>query len=656
MAGFGIERKPTTSNADRQHKFVSEHSQVVWREPVDIDRRKRLEQVAENWLKHYFPNTYTRPFEKPHKEIIAGALKASATGGRFDVAGERGIGKSAVLWGILLYLAISGQQVFPIYVPWSDKALKRAFRFWKNALCFNRALCDDYPEYCLPFAHAKGIPQRVGNTTWNGGPHDGQMTGAQLTVGEGLIVFPNKLGCMGSSTINGNIRGLNHPQEDGTVLRPTIALLDDVQDRKVAKSPQQIIDTIEIIDGDIAGAGASGRDLPMLMSGNCIYPEDVMAHYLTSQQWQSLKIPCILQWPDGFTDDKSNCRGLWEEWKDLYLAGNKEAMKLYKENKRVMTAGMKLSAPTAYKGKRKDPLYEVMKTYYKMGHEAFFAEKQQDPQRQSYSVYILTPKLIESRATDRDVFAIPEWTQAIIATTDINPSYALTSVVLAFGRTTESAVLWYGLFKSAPLPVRKEETEMSKKKKIYDALSLHGKQLAGLSCRPGLWVIDGGGSPEGTVIQFAANAPKACGLQAVCSFGRGWRNYRPTSRAGHKIIVGEQLHRVIETRERQWIIYNADYWREIAQRAWTGEPGSPGSCSLPKGKHSDFATQICREQLQGKDEVGGRVVWVWNAAPGPHDYGDCMQMGYMAAAIMGLGSNEQPTKVQQRRRVRHISI
>jgi hypothetical protein len=241
------------------------------------------------WLKHYLAATFTRPFETPHLQIIDGTMQAHQTGGRFAVAAERGIGKSTVLWGMVLYLSLSGQQRYPICVPWADKALKRAFRFWKMALCFNDALGADYPEYCAPFRHARGVPQRVMTTRWR---DTDAMTGAQLTVGEGIIVLPARRGCIGGSTINGNVRGLNHPQDDGTVLRPTLVLLDDVQDRGTAKSPVQVADTCDVIDGDVAGVGEAGRQVPMLMSGNCILPDDVMAHYLAHREWEGLRVPC----------------------------------------------------------------------------------------------------------------------------------------------------------------------------------------------------------------------------------------------------------------------------------------------------------------------------------------------------------------------------
>jgi hypothetical protein len=105
-------------------------------------------------------------------------------------------------------------------------------------------------------------------------------------------------------------------------------------------------------------------------------------------------------------------------------------------------------------------------------------------------------------------------------------------------------------------------------------------------------------------------------------------------------------------------VYHADYWREIAQRGWTGAPGAPGSCSLPRGQHADFAAQVTREQLAGKDDVGGRTVWVWNTAPGPHDYGDCMHMAYMGAAVAGIGTGGQVVRQQRvnRRSVRHVAV
>ena len=665
MAFGEIKRKPgrpttgAASDSDRQHKHISEHSRVDRNPCEDPRRRKRLEANPAKWLRWYFPNAYYRKFEKPHLEIIDGAINAHETDGRFGVSAERGIGKSALLWGLVLFLKFTGRRRFPICVPWKKKDMKRAFRFWKMALCFNDRLAADYPEYCAPFRHAKGIAQRVLTTTWR---DTGDLTGAQLTIGEGMMIFPDNLGCIGGDTINGNVRGVNHTMEDGTILRPDIAMLDDIQDRKTARSIVLCDGVIEIIDGDVAGCGEAGTEMPMLMSGNCIEPEDVMAHYLTSSEWKGLRVPCVLNFPDGWNDDESSCRILWREWQDIFSMDEKSTnpVKFYKKHKAVMIKGMVLSAPSTFHKSKlvPDAMYGAIRSYHAMGHSAFMAEKQQNPERKAYSIYVLTRELIQSRADQSmGVGFVPDWAQTVLCATDINPSYALTSVVAGFARDQRSAVLWYGKHNLKPYQITNDMTDSLKKKLIYEALSVHGKELAGLPCRPNMWVIDGGGSPARTVIDFCANSPRICGLESVTAFGRGWRNYRPTAR--HKVAVGEECHRVIESRDSQWIIWQADYWREMAQKGWTGAPGSPGSCSLPKGQHADFCTQIYREQLVGKDVVGGKTVWVYNTAPGEHDYGDDMAMLYMLASLMGIGTGGQ--QIQQAppmrgRRVTHVSV
>jgi hypothetical protein len=633
------------SDADRTAKSVALHSQVPWLECADPARRARLEADPVKWLRHYLAHTYTRPFERPHLAIIDGAIHASETGGRFAVAAERGVGKSSLLWGVVLYLKLTGHQTFPVCVPWSDKALKRAFRFWKSALCFNDAIGADYPEVCGPFRHSKGVAQRVLSTTWKGGPNDGKPTGAGLAVGEGLIVLPDNRGCIGGATVNGNPRGLNHPLPDGRVLRPTLAMLDDVQDRGTARSAQQVQDTIEIIDGDVAGMGEAGTNLPMLMSGNCIAPGDVMAHYLESDRWKSVRVSCVESWPEGWKDGDGPTAKLWEEWHDLYRAG-KGSVTFYRKHKAEMTRGFRLSAPGTFKRSKgmPDAFCGVMVSWFKMGPEAFHAEKQQRPMKRGVTMYQLTPQIVMSRSTERPAGEVPEWAQTVVAATDVNRSYALSTVVVAFGAHQVAAVCWYGLH---PMAVQESMTEIEKRRLIYEGLAVHGRTLAGLQCRPAYWVIDGGGSPEGTVIQFAFNAPQICGLQAACTFGRGWKNYRPVTKTTYRVRQGEQLQHVAERRDRQWIIYHADYWREVAQKAWLAAPGSPGSCSLPKGRHEDFAMQATREQLAGKEDVGGRAVWVWETAPGPHDFGDCMHMAYMAASVQGIGTGGAHT-VQRR--------
>jgi hypothetical protein len=155
-----------------------------------------------------------------------------------------------------------------------------------------------------------------------------------------------------------------------------------------------------------------------------------------------------------------------------------------------------------------------------------------------------------------------------------------------------------------------------------------------------LWIVDAGGAQFDVVLRFASESARLGCVQAVAATGRGARNYKPWGSG----VVGkprEQCHLASDTRGRKWLAWNADYWKEIAQRAWTGSVGAPGSCSLPAGQHGEFAEQICREQLAAKAEMAGAMRWEWRTQPGPHDYCDCMAMAYMGAAWGGIGTGGQ---------------
>ena len=127
---------------------------------------------------------------------------------------------------------------------------------------------------------------------------------------------------------------------------------------------------------------------------------------------------------------------------------------------------------------------------------------------------------------------------------------------------------------------------------------------------------------------------------------------------GHAREYCQMRSDVEDGRRRKWFAWQCDYWREIAQRAWLGEVGSPGSVSLFRGNHRDFSEQIAREKLRGKGEVGGMMLWNWATAPGPHDYGDVMAQAFAAAAWGGISTTGQsPTPIQPKgRSVRYVNV
>ena len=660
MGGRGVTKRTMSHTSAQRMQASRERAATVDRRVcADPGRRAKYEKSCPRWLRHYLAGAYFRPFEKPHKEIINGALTASETGGRFVVAAERGIGKSAILWGVVLYLGVTGKQPFPVCVPWADKALKAAMRFWKNALCFNDLLDADYPEYTAPFRHAKGVAQRVSAAIWR---DTEEPTGAQLSLGDGLIVFPDNRGLIGGATINGNPRGLNYATPDGRILRPTIAMVDDVQDRKTAKSAVQVRDTLHIIDGDVGGMGEAGRPFPMLMSGNCIEADDVMHHYLQQAEWNTLRVPCVESWPIEWDDDKSDCRQLWKQWARKWQSKDGERA-FYRKHKKAMSGGMKLSAPAAFKAyeKDKDAAYAALKLYHQMGHNAFMAEKQQQPEARQASMYDLSSSLVASRVhVGRKFGHVPDDGQIIVAATDLN-HYGLHSACAAIANDQTGWITSYSRFDDHGKGiVPKNCPEMRAKQLMAAALDAHGREIAtlplvrvGESMRPGVWVIDSSYMPD-VVKRYIEGPGRTLGIPVLAARGYNHSRYRP----GGKSTIGvprEQCHHACTNISGHFIAFNACYWREVSQRAWLAPPNSPGSLSLPEGRHREFADQVTREKLIEKMHGKTGTVWIWHTAPGWHDWGDCMTMIYVGAAWSGIGTGGRLTR-RRRKETRKCKV
>jgi hypothetical protein len=628
--------------------------------------RTRLEKSLVKWMKRHGGDAFDQPFSKDHKLVLAKIEEAINNGGLFALAMPRGHGKTTILKWATLYCMLTGRRSFVVVVAATTEMAQGIIEFCRQQIQESETLDAHYP-HVTTYARAtdgKAIKAKFQLRS------DGKSSGIQWS--KNTLVFPEVLDKNGKPYpsngaileghgLTGAIRGKWKDTKSGKTIRPDFVLCDDPQTRESAESESQCNMRERIITGDVLGLAGPRKKIAAVMPCTIIKRGDLSDRFLDHEkhpEWSGVTTQLVNKWPDAQDT-------LWEDYGRLYRDGIADgdgpaaATEFYAEHRKEMDKG----ADVSWEHRVRDGELSAVQTAENLLIESgdqFWAEYQNDPKALISTVYTLTPELVQSRTDDkRAAGVVPEWAQHIIAATDVNPSYALSSTIVAFGEDQRAAVLWYGLYKSAPIPIDGEATAIEKSRKIYDALAKHGRELAALPCRPDAWVIDGGGSPQGTVVRFASSSVDICGLKAVCSFGRGWRNYRPTTRQGRKITVREQLHHVHVRRDEQWIVYNADYWREIAQRGWTGEVGSGGSCTLPKGRHQEFAEQICREQLEAKDEVGGREVWIWNTLPGAHDFGDCMQMAYMGEALIGKGTGamtQNRKRKVRKRSVKHIGV
>jgi hypothetical protein len=429
-----------------------------------------------------------------------------------------------------------------------------------------------------------------------------------------------------------------------------------VQDPKRADDPVHVRDVIDIIEKQwICLAGPTSR-ITCMAACTVAAKDDVSEYFLNRPDFKSVRVSRVESWPKGWGDKASRTRELWSEWHGELLDGmtdgdgGKRGRDFYAANKTEMTDGMTVSWDERMDKKRHDPdaLYSAMYDYFRIGEAAFASEYQNQPLRQGVTVYDLRPEIVMSRTdTNRAAYVVPNWAGVVLAATDIN-HYGLHSVCCAFGRDQTAAVLWYDCFDRLTVPQHAPEHE--RRQIIFQALTEHGTQIGRLSCRPSVWMIDGGYEHE-TVQRYSVGPGRTCGAQVIVARGYGADKYRPNG----KNVIGKPRE---ECHFTQWplgkgVAWNADYWREIAQRAWLGEIGSPGSCSLFDGHHREFAEQVTRERLSEKLSSKTGMVWRWITQPGKHDYGDAVAMCYVGAAWHGIGAGgimpERPRYVEKRK-------
>jgi len=638
---FGAENK-SVANVSR---WRSSRRMIDRQKCKNKKRRARLEQCTADWLKYYLSSAYPLPWGRVHLDIIKGAEDALESGGKFVVAAPRGTGKSTEIWGIALKFKLQGRLMFPALLPWKASELRKALRFWKNALCFNSKLAADYPEYCQPFSESRGSSQKCMTLCWS---DTEQPAGAELRISDGMMVFPDGLGAIGSSTINGNPRGLNHATEDGRVLRPDLVFIDDPQDKSVAKSPSQTASIIDVIDTDVMGMAGPDQRMPALLSCTVMQLGDVATHYLDAKDWQAVKVGQIIKWPNNME--------LWGKFGEMIKDQREpDAKVFYGEHKEELIKGMEVSWEARFDKKRKEPdaFYSAMRDFYFMGEAAFMAERQNEPIDISTSLYDLTPPIICQHIAPLPRLHVPPATTFLVGMIDINPrAGGLHWAMAAFDQTMTGHCPAYGKWPERGNMVEKNASEQT----IHVAIFRHLKEVcdrieatafirAGLQMKPNLVLVDVAYMPD-AVQQFAQQARYS--FKVIPSIGRDSKSYRVKQDS----LIGRpyencHLQRAQKIGHGPYIKFHADYWREVMQRAFLGAPGERGGFTLYQpdshGEHSAFAEQVCSEKLAHKGDIGGGVRWEWVHQPGAAwDWGDALTGCWVAGAASGLSASGQP--------------
>jgi hypothetical protein len=655
---------PARDGNTRRRERRAKGNEIELRACAEYARRERLERDPAAWLRWYMSAAFPLPWGQVHRDMIRAAVRALTTGAGMTTAAPRGTGKTTVLAGLALWAVLSGACRFPVVAGWSHTAARRMLRAWLRALSENERLQDDYPEFAMPFevsTHAN----RLKALAWS---DSGEPCAADVRTTDGCLVLPSGRGALGAVSVSGSARGLSVAVAGGETIRPDVLLLDDPQDAKTSESEKLSKQVCERIEGDMFSMSGPTARLAVFAAVTIIHENDVATHFLNHPDFEAVKVAQVTAWPEGWDDDNSSVRALWDEWNRARLRGldardgGKAARKFYREHKAELTAGMTVSWAARFDKKRRDPdaLFAAIWDYYRLGARAFMAERQNAPLTAGDgSVFELPVAHVAGRANGLPRRVAPENAVAIVGMCDINADAARWAAAAVTNERALS-IVDYGLCPGhgRPLIPHGESEAVA----LMRGLTALDAALAALTVTKGAdgpamaldaMLIDCGGSWMQTVFDWLQIINRASRVPWFASRGWGSRGYRPNAR-GTIGRPGDGWHVSDWQGKGRVLVHNSDLWRHRQQKGWLLPVGAPDSVSLygdARAQHEVFAEGVCAERLVAYAETEAGPLYRWQITPGMrNDFGDVATGLFVAASRLGFSPTGRQTDKPARKR------
>jgi hypothetical protein len=646
--------------------------------PAVLRERTRLENNFPNWLRFHGGEAFSSPWSADHEKILQRVEKATNAGGLFTLAMPRGHGKSTIIKWTAIYALLTGRRKYVVVVAATADLAQGIVDFVRQQIMESNTLHRHYP-HVTEYARAtggKGLKARyqlradmkTSGIHWSKSTlvlpevtNEGQVLANGSKVdGKHAELYPAAGAILEAHGLTGAIRGKWRDSRTGRVWRPDFAIIDDPQTRESAESVAQSGQRERIVTGDVLGLAGHNRRIAAVMPVTVIQNGDFASRFLDHElhpEWQGIITKLVNVWP---TAQKT----LWAKYAEIYRREASEgrglecATAFYLEHRAAMDAGAQVAWEYRVRDGEISALQTAENLLLEMGTQ-FWAEMQNEPQRFDSSVYSLDAKQVQQHVGKLPRLVVSDQARILVAGCDINRA-GLHWVVASFTQNMTGQVVAYGRWPESGDVWQENAPEGERKSALYLALVNLGKYLQALPftrfgkrVSPSRLLVDRGFEPE-TVQAFCAQSSFRFKVLAA----RGY--------AGHKYMVRkqtlvgapfEQAH-MTEASSGQFIAWNADYWREVMQRAWLGEVGTPGGIVLYTSDmrdHVQFSNHITAERLRQKYQTDAGVRWEWTWLGGtdrrqPNDWADALNECYVAAASLGLTSQGTKIATKQRRR------
>lgn len=652
-----IRRQQNRLNKRRFDDIASSIDQQLDQAFADInwERRKKASESLVSFIETYFIGLMIDDAPSPlFVEALEEMERALSQSRPYNIELPRGTGKTSAVEMAVVYLLATGRRKFCVIVSQNARSAGYILKdICRPIVEKDTAFSQDFPEVCLPFQICDGAYRR--RQLYKGTPTEIQNNStviqfARLAKDDGTW-HPTSGSVVTVRGVTSGVRGLKVGK-----LRPDTVILDDLQTSETATNPEQVQKLMSIINKDIMNLSSKGK-LAVLMTSTPLCPEDLCEKIENDNSWKTTKHPAVIEWPDDIKAKPQD--GLWAQYFRKYDAelaedsSHEQSLAFYKANREAMDKGAVLFAPDRFKPEdgHISGLQAMLEKKHLIGEAAFSAEMQMKPKKFRFAVDISPAKVLQKKCRDK-MLEVPDGYVFVAGAIDLNTSYAATAMLMAFKPDTTSHVLWHETF---DMNIDQKLPDVAYNSAVHSQLLNVCQHVKSLNVKIDGLAIDAGGRNWDAVCNFCKVASKTIGIPMCAFAGRSANVFNPFVKtrlreASNKtVLCGDAQEHVKAGAGSKYTFFDADYYKETAQKALLSPLGAIGSCSLYDGdndEHRDFAIQVCNEKLIYVQHRAGKDMYTWKSLE-PHDFCDCMAMCYAVAGAQGISGNYQ----QQRKPV-----
>ena len=481
------------STGNEQHqarrRAAQEISESKWGEKiiagaVNPDRRRECTKSFKAFCENYMKEAFHLGWSPVHLEAIEKIEDAVDNAGNYALAMPRGSGKSTLSKAGVLWSVLTGRVRYAMFIGATANASNSALAAMKSNLQYNDVLLEDFPEICAVIRFLEGETRKAAGMRWKGEVTNLQWGSDRVILPtlqnfdeEWYKEYPSSFsGILDVSSITGNIRGRAIELPTGEIIRPELAICDDIQDRESAASPTQVQKRLLTLKGDVAYLGSPTRPCSIIAPITVIYEEDVACQLLDHKlnpEFRGTKSAMLpkMPWHGMSEEDSDACQELWAEYgvkRDYdFLNQTKHHVDFYLENREALDGNGEASWPERYSEQRNEvSAIQSAMNLYLSDEQAFMAEAQNAPQPLEDAAQIpLTPDDILKRGINLEKNVCPADSEFLTAFIDISRNVLWYTIMAWNKETFKGHVVNYGIF---PEQIGNYHTLASCKKVIPD--------------------------------------------------------------------------------------------------------------------------------------------------------------------------------------------